>query len=289
MATQVQIRGASQATQEARTLVQRELDVNTTDGRICVHDGARAGGIRHVNMFDQQNSEFNYASASGTNAITASMRVAPTSYIAGQVFWLKIANTNTGAVTVNINSLGAKTLQKVLSGTLTNLSSGDLISGQTVSIVYDGTNFQLISNSSNKVTTTYTPSIVNGSNGAATISAREIESYSVSGDLVTVTVLLQVDEMAGPDALNSWLTLPFNALVNQNLGQCWNGWSLAIGNGAAVRAAMFDGATNISNHGNMIAEGGTNKAYFKDPDYNLVSFNNVENQWVFASFTYIKA
>ena len=59
MATQVQIRGAAQATQEARTLVSRELDVNTTDNRISIHNGSFSGGIRHVNMYDQQNNEFN--------------------------------------------------------------------------------------------------------------------------------------------------------------------------------------------------------------------------------------
>ena len=147
MATQVQIRGSSEATQEARTLVSRELDVNTTDKRICIHDGATSGGVRHVNMFDQQNNEFNYALVSGTNALTASMRVAPNSYIAGQVFWVKIANTNTGSVTINIDSLGAKTIKKVFNNALTNLQANDLISGQMIGILYDGTDFQIVSGS----------------------------------------------------------------------------------------------------------------------------------------------
>ena len=147
MATQVQIRGTSQTTQEARTLVSRELDINTTDNRLCVHNGSTAGGVRHVNMFDQQNSEFNYATTSGTNAITASMRIAPLSYTTGQIFWLKIANTNTASCSLNIDSLGAKTIKKVFNGALSNLGAGDLISGQMVGVLYDGTQFQIVSGS----------------------------------------------------------------------------------------------------------------------------------------------
>lgn len=289
MATQVQVRGAVEATQEARTLVSREIDVNTTDSRICIHNGSTAGGICHVNMYDQQNNEFNYAAATGTNALTASMAVAPTAYQAGQVFWIKAANTNTGSVTININSLGAKTIQKVFNGSLTNLAAGDIASGQSFSIIYDGTVFQLTSSSAEKETATYTPSVVNGAGGSATIANRQIEQYSVTGDFVHVTVLLEVDEMAGTDYGDSYLTLPFNALTNQSLGQCWSGWSKAIGNGAAVEAAMIDETTNPAASGCMIAEAGASKAYFKGQDYTSTTFNQVENQWVFASFTYIRA
>jgi hypothetical protein len=50
------------------------------------------------------------------------------------------ANTNTGAVTININGLGAKDITK--QGT-TALVSGDIPSGIVVNIVYDGTRFQM--------------------------------------------------------------------------------------------------------------------------------------------------
>jgi len=144
MTTQVQIRGTTQASQEARTLVGRELDINTTDWRLCVHNGSTAGGIKHVNCFDQQNSEFNYASVAGTNALTASMRVTPTGYITGAVYIIKIASNNTGSVTLNLNSLGAKTLRKFTNGVLTNLEGGDLIAGMLIQVLYDGTYFQVI-------------------------------------------------------------------------------------------------------------------------------------------------
>ena len=145
MTTQVQIRGTTQATQEARTLVSRELDINTTDWRLSVHNGSTAGGIKHLNCYDQQNSEFNYASASGTNALTASMRVTPIGYQEGAIYLIKIGSNNTGSVTLNLNSLGAKTLKKYISGVLSNLESGDLIAGMMIQVLYDGTYFQVVS------------------------------------------------------------------------------------------------------------------------------------------------
>lgn len=144
MTTQVQIRGTSQATQEARVLVSRELDINTTDWRLCVHNGSTGGGIKHVNCHDQQNSEFNYASVSGTNALTASMRVAPIGYIEGAVYVIKIASTNTASVTLNLNSLGAKTLKKFTNGSLVDLDPSDLLSGMIIQVLYDGTYFQVV-------------------------------------------------------------------------------------------------------------------------------------------------
>lgn len=143
MSTQVQVRGASQATQEARTLAAREIDVNTTDKRISIHDGSTAGGVPHATCFDTQNNEWTYASASGTNTITITLAKAPASYQAGQTFTFKAANTITGSSTINVNTLGALTLKKkdVGSGSLVVLASGDIISGGIYTAhILDGSN-----------------------------------------------------------------------------------------------------------------------------------------------------
>lgn len=56
---------------------------------------------------------------------------------------------NTGAATLNIDSLGAKTIKKNHD---TDLASGDIEIGQKVLVAYDGTNFQMISQVANAVT-----------------------------------------------------------------------------------------------------------------------------------------
>jgi hypothetical protein len=49
---------------------------------------------------------------------------------------------NTGASTININNLGAKTIKKQVNA---DVAAGDILNGQMVSLIYDGTNFQAVS------------------------------------------------------------------------------------------------------------------------------------------------
>jgi len=81
------------------------------------------------------------ATVTGTDTLTGSLTPALTAYATGNLFSFVAANTNTGAATINLNSLGAKSITK--SGT-TALAAGDIVSGQVYLIEYDGTRFQLI-------------------------------------------------------------------------------------------------------------------------------------------------
>lgn len=81
------------------------------------------------------------AAVTGTNTITAQGPQSYTAYTQQAGFILVPQNTNTGAVTLNINSLGAKAITKYGS---TPLVTGDLIVGVVAYVVYDGTRFQLL-------------------------------------------------------------------------------------------------------------------------------------------------
>lgn len=78
-------------------------------------------------------------SIAGTDTITASITPSPAAYTAGQTFRFVAAATNTGAVTLNVNGLGAKAITK--DGTAA-LTAGELRSGAVMEVVYDGTQFQ---------------------------------------------------------------------------------------------------------------------------------------------------
>lgn len=80
-------------------------------------------------------------SVAGTDTITASASPAITAYAAGQVFRFVAVGTNTGATTLNLNSVGAKTIQKLGSA----LVAGDITTGDGVLVQYDGTQFQMLS------------------------------------------------------------------------------------------------------------------------------------------------
>ncbi|MGG7200185.1 hypothetical protein ACQPUL_05535 [Clostridium butyricum] len=83
------------------------------------------------------NSLSPYASASGTNAYTITIP-GITSYIDGLKVTVKIGATSTGASTLNINGLGAKTILDNLGNAIIN---GGLKAGIPYNLCFNGTNF----------------------------------------------------------------------------------------------------------------------------------------------------
>lgn len=79
--------------------------------------------------------------ASGTNTYTASANPAWTVYTVNGLLYVLFTNANTTAATLNVNGLGAKAITSTGSIALT---SGQIKAGQILSLVYDGTQFQII-------------------------------------------------------------------------------------------------------------------------------------------------
>lgn len=123
------------------------------DGQTVPTANLPMGGYRHTNVDDaaarteyaradqvQDCALSTLSSVSGADTITATAPLSMTAYVAGQEFSFVSAGANTGAVTLNINSIGAKAVTK--RGT-TALDAGDIPSGAVVVVQYDGTRFQL--------------------------------------------------------------------------------------------------------------------------------------------------
>lgn len=143
-ATQTRIRRDTLTNLNAATPADGELAYNTTDDRLHVGNGTLAGAIPHLHCYDDIKSYFHYATTGGSsNAYTLTLPYAPASYVAGMRVRIKASFSNTGSATIDVNSLGTKTIKKVSSGVLSALSSGDMISGLIYELVYDGTDFQL--------------------------------------------------------------------------------------------------------------------------------------------------
>lgn len=107
------------------------------------HTGVGNATVRtnYASAADVQDGSLTYlTSVSGTDTIVATGPVGMSAYATGQVFRFISAGANTGATTVNINTIGAKAIVK-LNGS--PLVAGDIPSGAMVSISYDGTSFQL--------------------------------------------------------------------------------------------------------------------------------------------------
>ena len=141
------ISGASNASTSVKGIsqlpTQAQVDARTTTG---------STGAALVLTPDTQRSTLlsDYKADTGAaNAYVITPAPAITAYAVGQVFSFKATNANTTTSTLNVNSLGTKTIKK-LNGS-TDLSSGDIAAGMVVLVEYDGTNFIMLNPVANSV------------------------------------------------------------------------------------------------------------------------------------------
>jgi hypothetical protein len=83
--------------------------------------------------------------AGSTDAYACSLSPAITAYVLHTAYRFKANTANTGAATVNLNSLGAITIKKVQGAITTDLVDNDIRVGQEIVVIYDGTNMQMVS------------------------------------------------------------------------------------------------------------------------------------------------
>lgn len=128
--------------------VYREGDPDTA---FTVYTPGPAGNhsalVKMVNsrwMVSDDTFSVNYAQDAGsTDAYVITPLPAFTAYTTGGYYRFKANTANTGAATININGLGAKTIVKAAGGITTTLADNDIRAGQWVDLTYDGTNMQM--------------------------------------------------------------------------------------------------------------------------------------------------
>jgi len=93
-----------------------------------------------------------------------------TAYFNGMLVNFKANTANTGAATLNINALGAKSIKKLHDR---DLETGDIESGQIITVIYDGTYFQMQSQLATGISglTNHAMVIATGPVGITTIAA----------------------------------------------------------------------------------------------------------------------
>lgn len=87
--------------------------------------------------------------AVGTDSYACSLSPEIAGYVTGTTYTFKAATANTGAASLNLNGLGAKTIVKTAGGITTALADNDIRVGSVVDVKYDGTNLQLTSPTAN--------------------------------------------------------------------------------------------------------------------------------------------
>jgi hypothetical protein len=144
------------------------------------------------------------ADAGANDTYTCNLSPAITAYVTGTHYRFSANTANTGAASINFNSLGAKTIVKYQGGVAQTLADNDIRAGAYVETVYDGTNMQLVSilgnssSSSGDVTDVgdCTSGACFSSGGAGTVltlrnaTSGTVALQTVTGALGTVTVSL---------------------------------------------------------------------------------------------------
>lgn len=147
--------GATEMDAEFDGIVDGLENCVTLDGQTTPSANLPMGTFRHTNVGAatsrshygrvaeiQDGTIWKAASPGGTgDAMTGTVTPAPSAYTAGMVVQIIAPGTNTVTTpTININGLGAKTIRKHQAA----LVAGDIASGDTLWLVYDGTYFEYI-------------------------------------------------------------------------------------------------------------------------------------------------
>ena len=183
------------------------------------------GSYDNIPAVNDPTTTNNLITVAGTNALTG-LAVPPLEgYTAGAQYSFIAQNTNTDAVTLDIDSLGVKSVTKF--GT-TPLIAGDIVAGAVVLVEYDGTRFQLIGGTSNVFKYIVEPTTVSAT--AAT--------GGINYDVATQSIVYYTT-----NASANW-TLNFRGNSGQTLNSI-----MSIGQTISVTFMATQGATPYYNTG----------------------------------------
>lgn len=175
---------------------------------------AAADAVRFSQL--QGGSTSTYITAAGADTITGTVTPTLTAYATGQQFSFVAAGTNTTAVTLNIDGVGAKAVTRA--GT-TALAAGDILAGQVALVEYDGTQFQLLD--PNAFTNLRVSGLLTQAAGADIASAATINLSTATGNgprITGTTAISAVTMTTGQQVLvvaDGALPLTYNATTNK--------------------------------------------------------------------------
>lgn len=166
------------------------------------------------------------ASSGSGSTYACSIQVSPANYINGQQYRFKSDVANTGAATINFNSLGAISIKKVAGGVATALAANDIQIGQWVYLTYDGSNMQMSSQ------------LGNSSSGGGSVSSFAAPSGSWPTWLVPTVINPTTNPSLSVVASNIPIAL-FNSGTGASSTTFWRGdgtWATPAGSGGNVNA-----------------------------------------------------
>lgn len=215
----------------------------------------------------------NYAVDTGVaNTYTVAITGQTTTYAAGLAIQFLATNANSGAATLNVNSQGAKSIVRTDGSAL---AAGDIAANAIVSVMYDGTNFQLL----------------NDSGGAAETFSNVTVTGTITTNNITSTGLANVAGGFKTNALTGYLygngtssnvsastTIPNSGLANSNV---------TIGNTAVSLGGTITTINNTTLVNANVASGNVTVTTVSDQYGNVRAVASVGSQT--SAYTLAKA
>lgn len=238
-----------------------------------VNDSARALEGLIARWYADENCSVASTGSSNTYAMAANQTLG--AYYDGLVVCFDANHSNTGAATLNVDTLGAKTIKKYNDQ---DVESGDIDANQKVLVVYDGTNFQLLSavsagnfavtDADNSFTADQT--IVDTDTGAAEGPALDLHRDSSSPAISDLTGALRYKGEDTTSAVETYAKVGPAQILDPNNGS--EDGSLAI---ATIVAGTLDDRFHFGQ--GLYAEGNTDPGVGNiDADGFLISGVTVE-------------
>ena len=162
-------------------------------------DGVNAGQIQDGGLVFQAND------TGSANTYAIALAPVVTAYVAGQEFNFKAGNASSGASTLNVNGVGAKNIKKKNDQAI---AAGDIEEDAIIKVLYDGTSFQMLSQTGTSGMTSFTLTGDSGSN--QTIADSNTMDIAGGTGIATVvgatdTVTVAIDStVATRNTNNTW-------------------------------------------------------------------------------------
>lgn len=149
---------------------------DSLDNTLYTWDNLSYGNVSNVPLYGGTSS-----GAANVYAITVAPN--PVSYVTGQKFSFLSHQANTTAATINVNGIGSKS---IVSTTNQALVGGEIQSGATIEVLYDGTSFRIVRTTPlPKVGSAYAGSLISTSSGTpATMTTMSVTVSVKTGDYV---------------------------------------------------------------------------------------------------------
>lgn len=201
----------------------------------------------------QKASEIYGATATGNDTYVVTLTPVPTSYDNGRHYFVKLDVGNTGAATINFNSLGAVS---IVTGVSTALVTGDMLATGIYELIYNSTGpvFQLVNPASIVLTTT---AWTNGTTTRAMDTASGVQNIPHSLGRIPKRVRFWVSATTATTNFPAYSDVVYNGSTTSGLKMPQTAFAgtptyfvatsllLDLGGGTSQEAVITFDATNI--------------------------------------------